>query len=278
MKATSNLQSRLLSNRVRMAPMRTSRDETRRQIVSSGVRLLMERGLEGGCGNVGMSDVLADIEHRTGRRITNASVYGRIWATQSDFHRDLLFHAAEEFPKGEEVAFRERANEVLRTTDLATEEGRRRALKQICLVGGKAHLDALADSRSWQTWLAIWAITVSTPSLDDDLERGPAIAHRHAVAVAGMTAVLGEILPRVGLSLRPGHSFEHLSMAVYALSEGLVLHDRFAAPGASAMQMRDTPWPLFSVALLAIIDAFSEASTATSGAATSGAEPVAAKS
>ncbi len=242
-----------------MTVMRTSRDETRRQIMDTGVRLLMERGLEGGCGNVGMSDVLADIERETGRRITNASVYGRIWATQADFHRDLLVQAAEEFPKGEEVAFRERANDVLRTSDLATATGRRLALEQVCLAGGTAHLDALAASRSWQTWLAIWAITVSTPTLDDDLERGPAIAHRHAVAVAGMSDVLLEILPQVGLSLRPGHSAEHLSMAVYALSEGLVLHDRFAKPESSTMRLGETSWPLFSVALLGIIDAFTTA-------------------
>ncbi len=218
----------------------------------------MERGLEGGCGNVGMADVLADIESHTGRRITNASVYGRIWATQSEFHRDLLLHAAEQFPDGEEVALRAAAEAVLAEADLASAAGRRAALEQICLHAGSAHLAALAASRSWQTWLAIWAITVSTPTLEDDLERGPAIASRHSVAVRAMTGVLTDLLTQVGAVPRPGFSLQHLSMAVYALSEGLVLHDRFAQPDASTMKFDDEQWPLFSVALLAIIDAFTQ--------------------
>ena len=239
--------------------MRTTRDETRRQIVDTGVRLLLERGLEGGCGNVGMADVLADIERRTGRRITNASVYGRIWATQYEFHRDLLLQAAEQFPDGEESALRAAAEAVLGAADLGSPRGRRTALEQICVHAGTAHMDALAASRSWQTWLAIWAITVSTPTLEDDLERGPAIDSRHAVAVAAMARVLGVLLPQVGVTFRPGFTPVQLSMAVYAMSEGLVLHDRFAQPGASAVrpiQLNGQSWPLFSVALLGIVDAF----------------------
>ncbi len=241
-----------------MTLMRTSRDETKRQIIDTGVRMLMERGLEGGCGNVGMADVLTDIESHTGRRITNASVYGRIWATQSEFHRDLLLHAAEQFPDGEEAALRSAAEAVLAQANVGSVAGRRAALERICLNAGSAHLDALAASRSWQTWLAIWAITVSTPTLEDDRERGPAISNRHAVAVKAMTGVLADLLPKVGVVFRPGFTVEHLSMAVYALSEGLVLHDRFAHPHASTMHFEGQAWPLFSVALLGIIDAFTE--------------------
>ncbi len=241
---------------------RTPRDETKRAILETGVRLLMERGLQGGCENVGMADVLADIASRTGRRITNASVYGRIWATQTEFHHDLLLQAAEQFPDGEETAMRDAARAVLLGADLSSRAGRVAALAEICRSAGRAHLESLAASRSWQTWLAIWAITVSTPTLDDDIERGPAIAHRHELAVGAMEAVFAEFLPEVGGVLRPGVTMYQLSMAIYALSEGLVLHDRFAPDDHSIAATEPgsdpTEWSLFSVALLGILERFIE--------------------
>jgi hypothetical protein len=241
---------------------RTPRDETKRQILDTGVRLLMERGLQGGCENVGMAEVLADIAGRTGRRITNASVYGRIWVSQTEFHRDLLLLAAEQFPHGEESAMRRAAASVLDAADLSTFEGRVEALTEVCRTAGQAHLESLAASRSWQTWLAIWAITVSTPTLDDDVERGPAIAHRHALAVQAMESVFADFLPRVGGVLRPGISMYQLAMAVYALSEGLVLHDRFAPNDHSVVQIGNDPqsdqWSLFSGVLLGVLERFVE--------------------
>jgi hypothetical protein len=226
----------------------------------------MDRGLNGGCENVGMADVLTDIADRTGRRITNASVYGRIWTTQTDFHRDLLVLAAEQFPDGEEAAMRAEADAVLSDADLSSLVGRVAALAEICRRAGKAHLESLAASRSWQTWLAIWAITVSTPTLDDDVERGPAIAHRHALAVEAMEVTLENVLRRLGGTIRPGITTYQLSMAIYALSEGLVLHDRFAPDDhavvshsfAADSSSSDLDWSLFSAALLGILERFVE--------------------
>jgi hypothetical protein len=237
---------------------RTPREETKRQILDTGVKLLMERGLQGGCENVGMADVLAVIADGGGRRITNASVYGRIWANQSEFHRDLLLVAAEQFPAGEEIAMRQVAQTVLSEWPLDTLEQRRTAFGEVCRQAGVAHLQSLGKSRSWQTWLAIWAITVSTPTLEDDLERGPAIAHRHEMAATAMVTVLDEILAKVQGTLRPGVTMYQLSMALYALSEGLVLHDRFAQDDHTTVQVGDAQWSLFSVALHGILDRFVE--------------------
>jgi hypothetical protein len=241
-----------------VAMARTPREQTKRQVLETGVRLLMERGLEGGCANVGMSDVLSVIEADTGRRITNASIYGRIWATQAEFHKDLLLAAAEQFPSGEELALSAAADAVLGQADLSTPESRAAALQAVCRVAGEAHLRALAASRSWQTWLAIWAITVSTPTLDDDVERGPSIAARHAVAVDALSGVLDAVLAKVNASMRSGTSSRQLAMAVYALSEGLVLHDRFATDDDAAVERSGEVWTLFSVALAGILTGFVE--------------------
>jgi hypothetical protein len=241
-----------------VAVTRTPREQTKRQILETGVRLLMERGLEGGCANVGMSDVLTVIEADTGRRITNASIYGRIWPTQADFHRDLLLAAADQFPSGEELALSVAADEVLAKSDLSSPAGRADALAKVCRVAGEAHLQALAASRSWQTWLAIWAITVSTPTLVDDLERGPSIASRHAVAVDALAGVLESVLSKLTASVRPGLTTTQLAMAIYALSEGLVLHDRFDTNQRALVERDGEAWTLFSLALHGILASFVE--------------------
>jgi hypothetical protein len=218
----------------------------------------MHRGLNGGCENVGMSDVLSEIEAVHGRRITNASIYGRIWDSQTDFHRDLLMCAAEQFPDGEEAALHQAAKSIIAAADLSTRDGRIAALDEVCRAAGLAHLEALKASRSWQTWLAIWAITVSTPTLEDDIERGPSIAHRHALAVDGMAEVLDEIFPQVGASVKPGFTTHHIAMAIYALSEGLVLHDRFAADDRGAVTVNGVPWSLFSLSFRGVLSSFVE--------------------
>jgi hypothetical protein len=237
---------------------RTPREETKRLIIDTGVRLLMDRGLNGGCENVGMADVLTEIESVHGRRITNASVYGRIWDSQTDFHRDLLMCAAEQFPDGEEVALHRAATAIIAEADLSTRAGRVAALDEVCRTAGLAHLEALEASRSWQTWLAIWAITVSTPTLEDDIERGPSIAHRHALAVDGMAEVLNEIFPLVEATVKPGFTTHQIAMAIYALSEGLVLHDRFAADDRGAVNVNGRSWSLFSISFQGILSRFVE--------------------
>ena len=241
---------------------RRARGETRQLIIDTGVRMLMERGLRGGCDHVGMAEVLAEVQRATGERVTNASVYGRIWASQQHFHRDLLLEAAGFFPSGEEQAMQAVAEQVLATADLDTAAGRGAALSGFCRLGGAAHLRTMAASRAWQTWLAIWAITVSTPSLDDDIERGPAIARRHELAVDEFSRVLAYLLPRVGQRIRPEFTLLQLSMAVYALSEGLVLHDRFAKEHVFSLALPTgeddsmQTWSLYSVALEALLDRF----------------------
>lgn len=241
---------------------RRSRGETRQLIVDTGVRLLLERGLEGGCDHVGMADVLSEIRGTTGQRITNASVYGRIWANQAEFHRDLLVEAAGYFPNGEEQAAADAAREVLADADLSTEVGCADALREFCRVAGAAHSRTMVSSRAWQTWLAIWAITVSTPTLDDDAERGPAIGRRHQQAVERFGEVLADVLPRVGHQLRPELTLDQLAMAVYALSEGLALHDQFAPPDLAMITLHSGPegasqqWTLFGLGLEAILGRF----------------------
>ncbi len=243
---------------------RRRRADIAKLILDTGVEMLVNRGLEGGCGQVGMADVLAEVERTTGERITNASVYGRIWANQNEFHQELLLQAAEYYPSGEELPALECARAIAATTDLRTEEGRRHALTEVARIAGAAHLASLKGSRRWQTWLAIWAITVSTPSLDDDIERGPTIGRRHEHAVRDFEKVLDEVLGRVGHRVKSGYTAGQLAKMVYALSEGFALHDRFADDAMVRIDRRTGPggkaqeWTMFSIGFEALLLHFTE--------------------
>jgi hypothetical protein len=243
---------------------RRRRQDMAQLILNTGVEMLITRGLDGGCDHVGMGDVLAEVERTTGERITNASVYGRMWDTQSDFHKELLLTAAEYYPDGEEKATLEQARIVLGQADLTHSNGRRAALVEISRTAGAAHLKTLSDSRPWQTWLAIWAITVSTPTLDDDNVRGPAIARRHEHAVNDFVVVLDEVLGALEYRLKPGLTLTQLSSSIYALSEGFALHDRFAPEHVVTLARPSTPggvpreWTLFSVGVEALLTHFTE--------------------
>lgn len=243
---------------------RRRRADTAKLILGTGVEMLVSRGLDGGCAQVRMADVLGEIERRTGERITNASVYGRIWTNQNEFHQDLLVSAAEYYPSGEEQATLDAAREVLDAWDLTTDDGRRSALREIARSAGAAHLVSLKGSRPWQTWLAIWAITVSTPTPDDDAIRGPAIGRRHHHAVRHFEAVLGEVLDRIGFQMKRPFTLQQLASSVYALSEGVALNDRFADEGVVRVERRTghgastQEWSLFSVGFEALLVHFTE--------------------
>jgi hypothetical protein len=243
---------------------RRRRQDMAQLILNTGVEMLIARGLDGGCDHVGMGDVLAEVERTTGERITNASVYGRMWDTQADFHRELLLTAAEYYPDGEEKATLEQARLVLDRADLAQTGGRQAALVEISRTAGAAHLKSLSDSRPWQTWLAIWAITVSTPTLDDDNVRGPAISRRHEHAVNAFAVVLDEVLGALGYQVKPDFTLTQLASSIYALSEGFALHDRFAPEHVVTLERPSGPngsmqdWTLFSVGVEALLVHFTE--------------------
>ncbi len=243
---------------------RRRKEDMAQLILKTGVEMLIERGLDGGCDHVGMGDVLAEVERTTGERITNASVYGRMWDTQADFHKELLLTAAEYYPDGEEKATLEQARVVLSHADLQQSEGRRAALVEISRRAGAAHLRTLSESRPWQTWLAIWAITVSTPTLDDDTVRGPAISRRHEHAVNDFAVVLSEVLDAVGHRIKAGLTLTQLASSIYALSEGFALHDRFAPEHIVTLERPSGPngdaqdWTLFAVGVEALLLHFTE--------------------
>lgn len=224
-----------------MAPgARRTRDELRTVLLDVGVDILLRQGLVGGAEHVTFSDVFAEAESHWGSPINPASVYKRIWASQSDFQRDVLMSAASFYPDGEEQPTLEAARRVLARSDLSTPGSRSAALSEICRITGDIHIRILEASRPWQIWVGIWALTVSTPSTADDELLGPAIQVGHDKATAALQAVLEEVIPAVGYRIDSAFTYEQLALAIGSLAEGLALRDRFATDRLRHIDRRDT--------------------------------------
>ena len=252
------------------AGQRRSREELRAVLLEAGTSLLWKRGLIGGAEHVTFTEVFALARSSWGSPINPASVYKRIWATQADFQTDVLLAAAATYPDGEATSTRVAAQTVLDSADLRTARSRTAALSEICRVAGEAYIRALEASRPWQIWVGIWALTVSTPSTEDDEIVGPAIQNGREKATLALQEFLEAVLPGVGYRVAPPFSYQQLALAIGALAEGLALSDRFApkrvlridrpaldAPH-SLTDNATTSWTLFGVAMEGLMKQFCE--------------------
>ena len=252
---------------------RRTREELRAVLLDVGVNMLLSRGLVGGAEHITFADVFVAAEPQWGSPVNPASVYKRIWQSQSEFQIDVLLTAAAFYPDGEEQPTLQAARRVLARHDLSTPRQREAALSEVCRIAGELHIRILEASRPWQIWVGIWALTVSTPTLSDDELVGPAIQAGHDKATAALVKVLEEVIPSVGYRIAAPYSFEQLALTIGALAEGLALRDRFARDLAKIERLRPSPdhaspadrgpgpserWTLFGVAVEGLVHQFCE--------------------
>lgn len=230
-------------------------------LLTTGVELLQERGLLGGAAHITLNEVFTAVAERRGERITPASVYKRIWPTQADYQTELLMAVAAFYPDGEEQPTLDAARAVVRVADLSTLDGRFATLREVCRVAGDVHVRVLEASRAWQIWVGVWALTVSTPTDEDDQLLGPALLAGHEKATEALRVVFDEIIGALGFRPRAPLTLEHLALAIGALAEGMALCDRFAAATAAtpvAVPPDDREWTLFGIAVDALVLRFVE--------------------
>ena len=128
-------------------------------------------------------------------------------------------------------------------------------------MAGGVHVRVLEASRAWQIWVGVWALTVSTPTDEDDRVLGPALLAGHEKATEALRLVFDEIIGALGFRPRAPLKLEHLALTIGALAEGMALRDRFAAaPAATAVAVPpdDREWSLFGIAVDALVLRFVE--------------------
>ncbi len=233
----------------------------RAAVLAAGHELLIERGLEGGATSVSLHAAIARAADHLGERVTPASVYGRIWDSQSSFQQDVLLAAARGYPAGEETPTAEAALRVMAAADRSTLAARKAALDEVWCVAGAVHVEVLEASRSWQLWVGVWALTVSTPSTADDEVLGPALRQGDESATGALRDLLEGVIDHLGFRARPPFNVDDFAVAVACLAEGFALRERF---GTQRRMVRlpvgdeSRSWTPFAAALRALASDYLE--------------------
>jgi hypothetical protein len=249
---------------VREAPKANPRrEELRATLLEAGREILLEEGLETGSNNLTFKRVFERVEDESGVRITNASVIRRVWANVADYQADVLVAIAHDQSRPEIDATVTALGDLFGELDLSTEESRRRALREVCRVGGAASSDALGSSTNWSLWISTVAMATATARPEQRRRIQRALQDGFEVVVEFWEGVLGQVMGTLGLRLRPPWTIRQFTVAVTAYSEGCSLRRRIdgnleGIVRATGPNGEDQEWTLFAAGLEALVDQFYE--------------------
>jgi len=236
---------------------RRSTQEIRELLIGSALELLASGGLGTGVEHVTFKRVLDHLEASQGVRLTNASIIGRVFASQDEFQSTVLLAALTSTAANETGAIFNQIEPILEAADRSTSESRRAALLEICRVGGQASLDYLSASTSWAMWTAVWSMHM-TGSRPDDLGLKDLLCDSYATSGREFSDLYGGLLDYFGFRMKPDYSLSIMTTMLTALVEGSVLRDT-VDPGTTRRIIRPTgpagseqSWTLFGVGLAAI--------------------------
>lgn len=222
---------------------RNRAEDTRRLLITIGLRLLHERGPSAAVGHIRLSSVL----RRAG--LTTGAAY-RIWEDQTAYQRDLALEA---------VRFRgSGSNEgtvAAVVPELLDPAG---TWYEAIRLGAEANLRSYPEDVAFLTSLAIRASSYNDPEL---LEAG---LQRHAEALTSYSELYDTVLRWSGRRVRAGFTLHDLAAAMAAISEGFGLqnaagvpHERLRLDG-SADGPGEREWSLLAVCAVAVCEQLTE--------------------
>jgi hypothetical protein len=243
---------------------RRSREEIRQLMMAAGLDLLAEEGLGIGAGELTFKRVFERVEASTGERLTNASVIRRVWTNQAEFQDDVLSAVAMAGDGGGEMGDTATALiPLMQSVDVSSPAGRRRALSQLCRVGGEANLKVLIDSRRWSLWVGVWVLAVTSPPSERGRRIRRALVEGYETTTDLWAELYQALIAHLGLRIREPFTLRQFTDSVGALVEGCAL--RAGAERTVPAILRPTgpdgqpePWTLFSVGLEALVFQFLE--------------------
>jgi hypothetical protein len=247
---------------------RIKREELRDLLLSEGVSLLLDDGVQVGLGSVTFPRVFERVESSTGRRITAASVYERLWASQGDFQWEVLAVLVEGASTLDDRT-RRRVSRILAAADRSTESGRLDCLSELCQVVVQQHVIEGSSRHHYRIVLAAVA-AVSAPESDDPASKGVERV-REALRdyVERETELLldlyNEIGGALGLRTREPIELRQFALAVGALGEGVALRLKYfpeyaepIAVPASLGRGEGEMWSLVGFGVEALVNAMIE--------------------
>jgi len=238
------------------------RSDLRALLVDAGKALLLREGLVCGLDRVTFPRVFDIVESQTGRRITRASVYDRIWRSQAEFQWEVLAELLQD-RGGVADATREIVADVLANADRTSETGRWDCLSELCLIAVERHVHELSEMQVQRIALAAIGAVASSPAdptTEPFVVRVQDTLHRYLLretdSFLDLYLTIGSFL---GFRLRDPLELRHLVLAIGALAEGTALRMTFfpeygaaiAVPASDDAQLAGR-WTLASVGVIAL--------------------------
>jgi AcrR family transcriptional regulator len=214
--------------------VRRTAEDTRRLILEAAIQMLLERGATAGVQHIRLQEVLRSVG------LTTGAAY-RIWADQSDFHRDLAVEMVGLRFAPPVTSASIAIQEVLASGGSLDDVARVAALDFVTYAS-KFHLEPESrDSHAFITALALRTAAGAWPELR------VASAERHRGSIAAFAEFYGVLLERYGRRVR-----EPLTIVVRA-AEGLD-HPIYDIPEGSELPAGE--WTLFGIGIQGLVAAF----------------------
>jgi hypothetical protein len=232
-------------------------------MLAAGLEILRQDGLGTGAEHLTFKRVFEQVAATSGVRVTNASVIGRIWRSQSEFQSSVLAVVASEEVTDQERIVMAATVEFVATVDRSTVESRRAALHELMRIAAEANLVSGTISRGWATVIGVWALASGSrgsPSTDPIYE---SLRASYAAIEERGIAATEALLAFLGMRPRPPFETRHFTTACTALVEGCALRDR-ADAGIRGIEMETGPggstqaWTVLGIGMEALAEQFFE--------------------
>lgn len=204
---------------------RIARSELRDLLLDTGVELMTESGVRPGIDHLTYRAVFSRVEERTGRRITAASVYDRLWANQAEFQWDVLATLIE---RANVVDARSRLQieAIAGAADYSSPAGRWAALADICRSAVSRHVTESALHPPQQIVTATMAaLAASEPKEEVDAQSVERVEAAIGVYLENQASFYLEVYSLVGfylgLRLKDDLDLRQFVLVVHALADGI---------------------------------------------------------
>jgi AcrR family transcriptional regulator len=216
-------------------------EDTRQLLLDVGIRMLFERGANGGVTHVKLSEVAAAAD------LTTGAAY-RCWDNQEAFHSDLATAA---------VRWRDAEPNAATVSRITSLVEARAPLAEVIRVAAEENLFRYPDDTAFLTTIALRACGPTDETL---AEAGRA---RLSTAIESYSVMYSALMRLYGLRARPPHTVTEMALCLAALSEGFALQAMSGAPHPRVVRDDvppdvDPDWTLFGIGVEAIVDRFTE--------------------
>jgi hypothetical protein len=226
-----------------MTPRR-SLSETRRLLLDTGAKMLVETGVQVTVGHINMIDVCREAGLKTA-----GSGY-KIWPSQDDFRIDLLRHLLDSTIVGTDTV------EMITATVAGGDD--LPPLGELIRTAGAANAESNIGNDSYVVYVALWLAA----EFDEELRQG--LRGSDSEWLDAFAHLYDAVLDRYGREWVPPFNAKLLAVSLSALVEGLAIRARYYPQLVPRELMRptgpageDEPWHLFACGAQALIESFS---------------------